>query len=146
MEDATTYGHRQGRGDGVRGAEWAARLYWTAPIPFDPSKGTSGSSLAAFVNEGRWIVSCPECNGAQLAALSDPRFMCVNCGNAKNGGKWRPVVYPSGLAEIVAALDLRSDPVDQNWLPGETVAALLVENLAVCVAAPAEPLTDGVLK
>ena len=125
MKDATYYERFGGTG-----AEACPRAYWNAPILFNPGAGVAGTAVAAVVNEGRWVVSCPapRCGGAQLASLTDLRFMCVTCANATNGGSWRPVVLPASLATIVAALDARSHPADQNWVPGETVAALLAEN------------------
>ena len=122
MRDATHYGNQ--------GAESCPRLFWTAPTPFNPAAPTTGKPVAAFVNEGRWIVSCP-CGGAQLASLIDPRFMCCECANAANGGAWMPVTFPKALPDIVAALTARADPVAQNWQPGETVAVLLAENVTL---------------
>jgi hypothetical protein len=115
MKDATAYGDL--------GAESCPRAWWAAPTPF---------------NQGRWIVSCPvtRCGGAQLASLTDPRFMCVTCANVANGGAWLPVTFPpvKAMTGIVAALDRRSNPVDQNWLPSENVAALLAENVTLGVS------------
>jgi hypothetical protein len=130
MKDATAYGDL--------GAESCPRAWWAAPTPFNPGAPVGGTALSAFVNQGRWIVSCPvtRCGGAQLASLTDPRFMCVTCANVANGGAWLPVTFPpvKAMTGIVAALDRRSNPVDQNWLPSENVAALLAENVTLGVS------------
>jgi len=94
-----------------------------------PLSRTAGEALAAVVNEGRWIVECPYCSGAEFASETDPHFMCTACGNVANGSAWRPVTFPTALRDIEPALDSREQR-HQNWLPGETVAVLLAENAA----------------
>jgi len=134
MRDATHYAELiAGYVPAERGAESCPRLFWTAPTPFNPDAPTTGKPVAAFANEGRWIVSCPvpRCGGAQLASLTDPRFLCVTCGNVANGGAWLPVTFPKALPDIEAALTARANPVQQNWLPGESVAVLLTENVTL---------------
>ena len=128
LQDATHYG--------PHGAESGPRAWWAAPTPFNPNAPTTGRPLIAFVNDGRWVVACtvPRCGGAQLAALDDPRFMCVTCGNAANGGAWLPVTFPEARQSIATALAGR-EKRDQNWLPGESVADLLAENVTIGVRA-----------
>ena len=94
-----------------------------------PLSRTAGATLAAEVNEGRWIVRCPYCPGAELASQTDPRFMCTSCSNRANGYSWRPVTFPKALPDIEAALDSREQR-HQNWQQGETVAELVAENAA----------------
>ena len=111
----------------ARGAEWAPSRWWDADVPYRPGAKVGGPSVPALVNHGRWVIACPDCGGAQLACLSDPRFLCTDCGNVDNGGRWRPVVLPVDLAGIEAALGSR--PVDlQNMTAGQTVADLVAEN------------------
>lgn len=133
MKDATDYGAQLGDDSGSDGAEWCPSLYWNAPGEFNPQTAIRGEPLVAFINEGRWIVGCTDCGGAQLAALADQRFMCVDCGNTDNGEAWRPVVLPDPVmaAHIVAVLDVRADVTDQSWTPGTTVEDLLTENLTI---------------
>lgn len=94
-----------------------------------PLSRTAGATLAAEVNQGRWIVQCPDCSGAEFASETDPHFMCTACGNAANGSAWHPVTFPKALHAIEAALTVR-ERRKQNWRPGETVAQLLAKNAA----------------
>lgn len=80
----------------------------------------------ALMNHGRWIVKCPWCNGAELAA---PDFYCHSCKNAGNLGKPMPVVWPSSRLLIEAILLKRPDVINRNWLPGETIEMLRDENI-----------------
>jgi hypothetical protein len=85
------------------------------------------AALPAVANRGNWIVQCPDCNGAQLTASEDPRFMCVDCGNASVGVRWRPVVWPADHEEISDLLDQRPREL-ANTEPGETVAEIKQQN------------------
>lgn len=110
-----------------RGAEWCPSQWWEASVPFNRAAKVGGSAVPALVNHGRWVVTCPDCHGAQFACLTDPRFMCSDCGNVGNGGRYRPVVIPADPLAVEIALEGR--PVDlQNTTAGQTVADLLAEN------------------
>lgn len=85
-------------------------------------------SLIPFVNDGRWIVQCPDCGGSQLASPEMDRFFCVDCLNVGTDGNWIVVAWPDGVAAIEAALSARPDVRTRNWRPNETVGALLAEN------------------
>lgn len=110
-----------------RGAEWCPLQFWSASTPMRLDSKPRGDAVPAVVNHGRWIVRCPFCTSAELACLSDPRFMCCECGNAENLGSWCPVRFPEGIPAIEAALSARPLPL-QNMEPGETLADLLAEN------------------
>ena len=91
----------------------------------------TGSALTAvevYANHGRWIVECPDCHDAQLAARDDLRYMCIQCANVGVGGKWRPVIWPKDAAAIEALLDARPMSHNRNWNPGETVKDLQLED------------------
>ena len=83
----------------------------------------------AFVNRGRWLVSCPWCPSAQNASRQDHRFFCVECSHRANGGRWIRVVWPANTADIELLLGQRIDPRNRNWTPGETLAGLIAENM-----------------
>lgn len=114
-----------------RGAEWVPRAYWNAPVPL-PESGPLApqADVAVYINEGRWVVECPDCHGAQLACATDRRFMCNECANVTVGGRWRRTAWPANAAEIAAVLELRPWGRTQNWTPGETVGDLATENAA----------------
>lgn len=111
-----------------RGATWCPRIVWNAPVAFDPDAPTRGTPLAAYANHGRWVVDCDQCTGAQLVCLTDLRFVCVECGNAHQGGAFRPVKMPTALEELGALLDERGDQRMRNWSPGESVKQIRDEN------------------
>jgi hypothetical protein len=80
------------------------------------------------VYRGMWIVDCPTCGGAQVAAAGDHRLLCVDCYNADIGGRWRQVTWPADAAQIERVLLARPDLETRNWTT-ETVAELQAENL-----------------
>jgi hypothetical protein len=102
-----------------------------AMVPLDPTAGTGGSPVAVRADHGRWIVTCPDCNGAQATHPADKRFLCNECGNVGNARLFRPVVWPKDPEKIGELLDARADVTLRNWSPGETVADLTAENDAL---------------
>ena len=101
----------------------------------DPTAATTSGAAAARINHGRWLVDCPGCNSALVVDLSEPVFMCVECANAGNDGKWFAVTVPKNRKAIETELLKRpingrnpAEAVNRNWEPGETVATLKQEN------------------
>ena len=80
------------------------------------------------MRQGRWVVPCPWCFGAENASKLDPRFYCIECRNGEVGGAWVRVVWPDDAESIEALLAMRPDPRTRNWWPPETVGELLAEN------------------
>jgi hypothetical protein len=92
-----------------------------------------GTSLA-FVSWGRWVARCasPHCDSAiefnalkpPLLPTFTPAFRCVECGYRTE------VIWPN--PEMVYGIErlllLRPNPKNQNWLPGETLNDLQMEN------------------
>ena len=100
------------------------------PLLEPTGRNTSGE-VAARINHGRWLVDCPGCNSALVVDLSQPVFMCFECGNNHNGGKWLAVTIPGNRTIIEAELLKRpwngrnpAEAINRNWEPGETVATL----------------------
>lgn len=77
----------------------------------------------AFVNEGRWIATCPAagCTGAEFVREGQP-LLCASCGAVSQ------VVWPDDVEGIERALSCRPYRQNQNWLVGEPVDSLEVEN------------------
>lgn len=133
------YRHPRGHHDNHPAATWAWLAYpipdWKrAMIGPLPKLGQLDTTVTAFayVNHGRWIVDCPFCTSAQIAAKTDHRFLCAGdggCGNAQVGGAFVNVTWPKDTDKIEAVLCLRADPNTRNWLPGETVKDLRRENV-----------------
>ena len=102
---------------------------------YEPHAGNTSGEVSARINHGRWLVDCAGCNSALVVDLSEPVFMCVECGNNHNDGKWFKVIVPQDRAAIEAELLKRpwngrnpAEAVNRNWEPGETVATLKQEN------------------
>lgn len=89
--------------------------------------------VSAYINHGRWIVDCPaRCGSAMVVSETDPRFLCVVCGNPENDA-WYGVAFPADKADIEAELLKRPardgfQAASRNWSPTETVADLRREN------------------
>lgn len=84
-----------------------------------------GVSVDVQVNDSRWIAMCV-CHGAQVAAKTDRRFFCVDCGRG-----WVTVNWPSDedVTAIEQVLSLRPDRHTRSWDPGESVDDLREQNL-----------------
>lgn len=136
---AEEYGYRLPGIPPGQGAEWGPRLFWQANVPFPEGPalpGLPGTEVEVYVNQGRWIVECPVCKGAQVACHTDPKFLCNVCANVAIDGRWRRTVWPPNRNAIEAALEVRPNELEQNWFPGETVDNLLAENVEHGVVAP----------
>ena len=101
----------------------------------EPTVGNTAGEVAARINHGRWLVDCAGCNSALVVDLSAAVFMCVECANAANDGKWFQVTVPTNRKAIEAELLKRpmngrnpAEAVNRNWELGETVATLKQEN------------------
>jgi len=104
------------------------------PLP-DPTEANIFGEVSARINHGRWLVDCPGCNSALVVDLTELVFMCVECGNSNNDGKWLKIILPKNRKAIEAELLKRpmngrnpAEAVNRNWEPGETVAMLRQEN------------------
>jgi hypothetical protein len=143
LDDASLYRRHAAEISVDRGAEWVTFVpgQWTAATPrlqaLAAATAPDEFALTAYANEGRWVVMCPDCGGAQLAAREDARFMCVECANFAIEGLWRAVVWPADVDGIEAELERRPFRRNQNWHPGETVEDLAAEFAAM--TAPPEP-------
>ena len=98
----------------------------------------------AYVNLGRWVADCParpcahpltgeHAAGAEYVAPNIV-FMCQWCWNQDIEGRYRPVDFPADKTALEAELLRRVEPDTRNWLPGETLADLQIENIAHGVA------------
>ena len=83
---------------------------------------TKTRKVAAYVNHGRLIADCPDCNSGIALHPTVDRAGCVDCGAI-----W-PVVFPAELEAIAAVLEVRP-MAHRHWTPSETVADLQAENV-----------------
>lgn len=110
----------------------------------------------ARVCHGKWVADCPhpDCRGAEhfhdpyappgfeWGGLTRTAFHC----RAQDGCRLSyPVVWPPNAVEIDRALGLRPIMTTRNWNPGETLADLVVENLAhgIVELPPIDEVPDG---
>lgn len=128
MQDATRFAGGS-RTPASKGAEWIHQWLAQGDRPSGLDKGTApGAGIPAYVNHGRWVVGCPDCNNAQLACRTDKRFLCNECGNVAVSGLWRPVIWPTDAAAIETELEKRKLP-NQNWAPTQSLKDLKAETI-----------------
>lgn len=89
-----------------------------------------GKPVEARIDWGRWVADC-ECGGAEAVDADEPIFFCFSCGNSKNGGALRPVVFPSKdeLKRIEAAIldvPVRTRPAMNDIKEAMTAQPLVV--------------------
>ena len=60
----------------------------------EPTDDNILGEVSARINHGRWIADCAGCNSALVIDLGYPFFMCVECGNGYNDGKWLKIILP----------------------------------------------------
>lgn len=135
LKDASEYLFTNPWVMGLPESHHVCRAHWASPRPFNPHAPTGGTAVQVYASHGRWVVSCPDCNSAVLAPATDLRFMCVECANAANGGRFRPVVWPDHRADIEWLLEMRPKTA-QNWLPSETLDDLAEQNIERGVGGP----------
>lgn len=86
------------------------------------SKGIS----VAHASMGRWVARCSLCGAGTPPQIrfSTSAFECVECGTVTE------IVWPSEKMRqgIERLLMMRPNPVNRNWLPGETLHDLIWEN------------------
>lgn len=75
--------------------------------------------LYVEVNQGRWLVRCQSCSGAEPARRDDQTFWCRNCQNAAADGARLPVVWPADPDAVTRELR-RLPPLERNWQNEET--------------------------
>ena len=92
---------------------------------YNEATALDGQPAVAFVNYGRWVVTCPDCNNG-IYTHPDRGAWCCNCGNTQLDGMQRPVTWPAERDEIEAILASRPQ-ANQHWTT-ETLAELLAEN------------------
>jgi len=85
--------------------------------------------VKAYVNHGRWVVDCPREFCPTAHQVDTPGlFACENCGATGE------VEFPSYRRDVERVLGMRPVPQTRNWVPGETVDELLVENVTFGVS------------
>ena len=86
-----------------------------------------GKPVFAVVNHSRWISYCDYC-GSAAAVNPDGSFFCLTCLNMKNNNRSRSVIFPENYKEIEELLEKRELPRNRNWLIGEPITNLIIEN------------------
>lgn len=83
-------------------------------------------TVTAYVNQGRWVADCPECNGGIACWPEHDHGACLDCGRVYK------VTFPTAasIAKAEKALS-RRPPANRNWRPDkDEQAGVLVEQNA----------------
>lgn len=98
----------------------------------------------AEANWGRWIARCPAglCTNAMQLHRWQQHFACAGAGGC---GWTTDVLWPADPEAVEALLALRPAARTRNWLPGETLQQLLLENAQHDVLPPSLLLESGSL-
>jgi hypothetical protein len=97
----------------------------------------------AEANWGRWVARCPRpwCTNAVQLDRDQPAFACLGLGGC---GAQAEVTWPAAPDAVETILAMRPVAATRNWVPGETLEDLLVENAAHGCLPPAwHELADG---
>ena len=85
---------------------------------------TDGGEVSAYINEGRWVADCPNCNGGMLTSPVVAVCFCHDCGTIYEAMHPDPESV-SGAEKVLANRPVRN----RNWYPDrEDVADLQAEN------------------
>lgn len=87
----------------------------------DVSRHDVREPVVAHVNHGRWIADC-SCGSGVSVDLEMPGC-CFDCGAV-----YWVMKFPEDFARIEHVLALRPRMENRNWVPGEDLAKLLLEN------------------
>lgn len=84
-------------------------------------------------NWGRWLIDCSSryCTSAMQVYPGQVLVTCLDCGTTMG-----PLIWPADPAGVEALLSMRPDEKTRNWLPGETLQDLLMENVAHGILPP----------
>lgn len=98
----------------------------------------------AEANWGRWVARCPAglCTNAMQVHRWQERFECAGAGSC---GWTSPIAWPADPEAVEMLLAMRPDTRTRNWVPGETLQALLQENAAHNVLPPSMLTESGSL-
>jgi hypothetical protein len=106
-------------------------------------------TVYAEINQGRWIIHCPDFPDAHATEVnpnSDKTYICGACYQDKDGSARRypdasaqarasksdkvySITYPADIPAILDALRYRPTP-NMNWTPGESIQYLQADNIA----------------
>lgn len=82
--------------------------------------------VAAYINHGRWVADCPNCNGGIAAWAENDACCCLDCGRVYHA------VFPSTRKrdKVEAILLERPSGAYMNWNPDrESIADLKAESI-----------------
>lgn len=82
----------------------------------------SAATIPAYVNHGRWVADCPNCNAGIAVWPENPRALCLGCGFLYR------IAFPDDTQAVEEALAPRRVE-HRHWTPaGKTPDELHAEN------------------
>ncbi len=80
--------------------------------------GQAGEVVTAYVNEYRWVITCPACNAGINVTPGFKESACMECGRVHR------VTFPSADEMAEAERLLRARPLKhRNWFPSDVTIA-----------------------
>lgn len=131
MADYIVHHHHQQR---VPLSQFMQEMWGRLKLGRIPPVTSIQGSVAAYINDGRWVAECPAgCGGAIVVSETQAIFICPDCGSPENGNNWYAVDYPAQKGAIEQVLLKRPARAPdrahlRHWLPSETVADLKRQN------------------
>lgn len=118
-DSRTMHGTEVGTPDEIRSlwSQWCWSRFQRGPLP-------SADTVPAFVSDGRWVATCPTCNGGIATWISMSDGCCYDCGTVY------AIAFPPLEAAAQAEVLLEARPQqNQNWDPvKEPIEILKAEN------------------
>jgi hypothetical protein len=68
------------------------------------SQDENDKPVKAKINMGRWVADCDGCQGAEYVSPDHPIFFCLSCGNYRQAGRVRHVIFPKDYEDIEAEI------------------------------------------
>ena len=103
--------------------EWIETMSST-PFYQAPQEVLLEPILTPEVNQGRWIILCPSCSGAEIASTLLLQFYCFSCFNSGHDNHILPIAFPDNKEEIEIALLQRPHHDFMSWTD-ETIEQLM---------------------
>ena len=107
---------------------WVHKVLRDRGYDLDIPWGAPRGKVQAYIHNDAWVAYCPDitCTGIIIVDEEDPVMFCVDCHNALNNKHPYSIEFKN-KNEVEHLMSLRKNPRTRNWLPGETIEDLMLE-------------------